>query len=259
LIKGGRLAQAVHPAELINLTVSDVVGDPPDYITDPTVPDMSTWEDAWRTLDKYDLWQRLPAEIRLHLRRGAEIETPKSLPKDVHTLILVRGDAACQGAAQRAEALGFATRISTTELEGESQEQAARFVTRADEMIPQAPTGKTLAWIAAGETTVTLAGATGRPGGPNQEFALGAALAIAGREHAVVAAIDADGTDGPTEAAGGLVDGETVSRARAAGLDPAQALKTHAAHDLLDAAGDLVLTGPTGTNVNDLMLLLVQP
>jgi glycerate-2-kinase len=112
--------------------------------------------------------------------------------------------------------------------------------------------------LASGEVTVTIAGAAGR-GGPYQEFALAAALEIAGRAELVVAAVDVDGTDGPTEAAGGVVDGETVGRAWAAGLDPLAALAAHTSYDLLAGTGDLVQTGPTDTNVNDLMLVLAQP
>jgi glycerate 2-kinase len=134
-------------------------------------------------------------------------------------------------------------------MEGESCDQALAFVDAARSH--SAP----YALIAGGETVVTIRGECGA-GGSNQEFALSAALAIAGQPEVVVASVDTDGTDGPTEVAGGLVDGETVARAEAAGFDPSLCRQTHAALALLDATGDLVVTGPTGTNVNDLKLVL---
>jgi hydroxypyruvate reductase/glycerate 2-kinase len=251
-VKGGRLAEAIFPAELINLTVSDVTGDPLDYITGPTVPDTSTYQDAWRVLDRYELWERVPAPVRAHLERGPEIESPKAFSHAYHSFIVVPGDAACQGAARRCEELGYTAQILTVEMEGESYDQALAFVeaTRSYE----APG----ALIAGGETVVTLEGECG-VGGSNQEFALSAALAIASQAGVVVASVDTDGTDGPTEAAGGLVDGETVARAQGAGFEPEGCRRNHAALALLEATGDLVVTGPTGTNVNDLKLLLRGP
>jgi glycerate 2-kinase len=254
-IKGGRLALEIFPAELLNITVSDVVGDPVDYITDLTVPDTSTFMDAWRTLDKYDLWPQLPGSIREHLKRGAEIETPKAFAHSYHTFIAIPSDAACLAAARRSEELGFATRILTTKMEGESLDQAVSFADFSRRLVESNQSDIPCAVIASGETTVTIDGERGQ-GGPSQEFALRGALSIAGRANRVIASIDTDGTDGPTEASGGLVDGETVSRARAVGLDAGEYLRGHAALQLLERTGDLVITGPTGTNVNDLMIFL---
>jgi glycerate-2-kinase len=248
-VKGGRLAEEIFPAELINLTVSDVTGDPLDYITGPTVPDTSAYQDAWRVLDKYDLWARVPASVRAHLERGPEIESPKHFAHAYHSFIVVPGDAACLGAAQRAEELGYTSHILTTEMEGESHAEAVAFVDAARAF--KAP----CALIAGGETVVTIHGEC-REGGSNQEFALSAALTIAGRDNLVVGSVDTDGTDGPTGAAGGLVDGGTGDRAAAAGLDAKGCRRTHAALRLLEATGDLVVTGPTGTNVNDLKQVL---
>ncbi len=249
-VKGGRLAAEIFPAELINLTVSDVTGDPLDYITGPTVPDTSTYQDAWRVLDKYDLWERVPASVGTHLERGPEIESPKHFTHPYHSFIVVPGDAACMGAARRAEELGYQSHILTTEMEGESHDEAVAFVDAARTF--EAP----CALIAGGETIVTIHGECGE-GGSNQEFALSAALAIDGWDDLVVGSVDTDGTDGTTAAAGGLVDGETVGRAAAAGLDAEGCRRMHAALKLLEATGDLVVTCPTGTNVNDLKLLLV--
>ncbi|MGD8966461.1 MAG: DUF4147 domain-containing protein [Anaerolineae bacterium] len=250
LVKGGRLAEEVFPAELVNLTVSDVTGDPLDYITGPTVPDSSTYEDAWRTMDKYDLWEQIPLSVREHLRRGPEIESPKAFSHPYHTLVVVPGDAACRGAAERSKQLQYAPHVLTTEMEGESRDEAVTFVDAATALEPPS------ALIAGGETTVTIRGEPGT-GGSNQEFALSAALAIAGRGEMVIASVDTDGTDGPTEAAGGLVDAETVVRGRAAGLEAMECLRTHSALKLLESTGDLIITGHTGTNVNDLKLVLV--
>jgi glycerate 2-kinase len=248
-IKGGRLAEAIFPAELINLTVSDVIGDALDYITDPTVPDTSTHADAWRVLDKYELWDQIPGSVCRHLRCGPEVESPKAFSHRYHSFVVVPGEAACFGAAQRGKELGYPAWILTAEMDGESCEQAMRFVEAAERI------GSPCVVIASGETVVTLGGEKGR-GGPNQEFALSAALAIAGLSDVVVAAVDTDGTDGPTDASGGLVDGETVLRAREAGLDARACLEGHAALDGLQASGDAILTGPTGTNVNDVMLAI---
>lgn len=249
-IKGGRLAEQVFPAELINLTVSDVTGDPLDYITGPTVPDTSTYQDAWRVMDRYDLWERVPASVRTHLKRGLEIESPKAFEYPYHSFIVVPGDAACWGAVRRSEELGYSTHVLTTEMEGESVDQALAFVQASRALTPPS------VLIAGGETVVTIHDPCGQ-GGPNQEFALCVALQIDGQDRAVAASVDTDGTDGPTAVAGGLVDGETVARATAAGLDAEEHRRMHSALDLLDITGDLIETGPTGTNVNDLKLILV--
>jgi hydroxypyruvate reductase/glycerate 2-kinase len=249
-VKGGRLAEEVFPAGLINLTVSDVTGDPLDYITGPTVPDSSTYVDAWRTLDKYHLWEQMPVSVREHLRRGPEIESPKAFSNVYHTFVVVPGDAACRGAARRGDQLGYLPHVLSTEMEGESRDEARAFVDAARDFEPPC------ALIAGGETTVTIRGECGE-GGSNQEFALSAALAIAGRQGVVVASVDTDGTDGPTDACGGLVDGETVARAKAADLDAQECLRTHSALKVLQSSGDLVITDHTGTNVNDLKLLLL--
>jgi glycerate-2-kinase len=206
--------------------------------------------DAWRTLDKYDLWEPIPVSVREHLRRGPEIESPKAFSHPYHTFVVVPGDAACWGAAGHSEQLGYVPHVLSTEMEGESRDEARAFVDAARDFEPPC------ALIAGGETTVTIRGDCGE-GGSNQEFALGAALAIAGRQDVVVASVDTDGTDGPTEACGGLVDGETAARAKAAGLDAQECLRTHSALKVLRSSRDLVITGHTGTNVNDLKLLLL--
>ncbi len=256
-IKGGRLAQEIFPAELVSLTVSDVVGDPPDYITDLTVPDTSSYLDAWATLDKYHLWDRLPQPIREHLLRGSEIESPKHLQGRYHTFVIVPGDAAFQGAVRRCRELGYATHLIPAEIEGECQAEARAFTARVESLFAEASKEKPCALIARGETTAAIEGVHGK-GGPNQEFGLCAALFIENQTGIVAASIDLDGTDGPTEACGALVDGGSVQRAITSGLDTSAALHNHASMDVLEKTGDLVYTGPTGTNVNDLMFVLMD-
>jgi hydroxypyruvate reductase/glycerate 2-kinase len=262
-IKGGRLAKAIHPqTELINLTVSDVIGDPLDYITDPTVPDTSTFDDAKATMTKYDLWSKVPSSVSRFLKRAdPELETPKE--KDLaeynrHDFIIVEGDTACAGASERATELGFNSMILSTMLEGESSELGCTFASIAKEIVlNNRPIEPPCIIIGGGETTVKIGDKFGL-GGPNQEFALSAACEIAGLDQVLVAGIDSDGTDGPTDFAGAIVDGGTSMRAQAAGIDMHTSLKTHNVTQALQGLGDIVETGATGTNVNDLKMLMVM-
>jgi glycerate 2-kinase len=250
-IKGGRLAAACG-CMVINLTVSDVVGDPLDNITDPTVPDTSTFADAQRACDSFALWDRLPRSVAAHLRRAdPSDETVKDL-RDVRSYVLATSRMMCAAAAAAGHTLGYASEVLTLELAGDSADSgrwlAARLRGRT------APT----CLITGGETTVRLAGDVGSTGGPSQEAALAAALELDGGSPACVLCMDSDGTDGPTDAAGGLVDDLSAQRAGAAGLDLTATLAAHTAGDALVAMGDLFVTGPTGTNVNDLRLALTR-
>lgn len=256
-IKGGLLAEAIFPAEIINLTVSDVTGDPLDYITDLTVPDTSSYRDAWATLDAHDLWGRVPGSVCAYLHRGESIETPKHLRGRYRTWLVVPGDAARRGAADAARQLGYEAIPLPHEIEGMSREAGAEFARMT--AVAGRPVGEfdpRSAIVASGETVVRVGEGTDGNGGPNQEFAVSAALAIRGIPDVVVAAIDTDGTDGPTTACGGLVDGDTVKRAEALGIDVTAQLNRHASTEVLQAAGDLIVSGHTGTNVNSLMILL---
>jgi glycerate 2-kinase len=248
-IKGGRLAQAIFPAEIVNLTVSDVTGDPFDYITCPTVPDTSTFADARRVLDRYRLWERFPAAAAAYLREATrEMENPKDFgDRKVHTFLLVRSGAVCDAAAEKARELGFVAEILTTEMEGDSAAEGLAFASRL-----ASSHGRPLALIAGGETTVTLTDGGGE-GGPNQEFALSAARALSS-PHRVVLSLDTDGTDGPTSLAGGLTDVGTVDRSRDLGRSIDDALQRHDVSPLLRELQDAIVTGHTGTNVNDLKL-----
>ena len=258
-IKGGWLAKRIMPATLINLTVSDVIGDPLDYITGPTVPDTSTFDDARKVLDTFDLWEKFPEAAVEYLRSGGpEQETPKDFSgMPLHSFIIVDSAAACVGAAARAGALGFNSMLLTTMLKGEAREAGAFFAAVGQEIEQfNRPISPPCAIIAGGENTVTIHGEYGA-GGPSQEFALGASLDIAGSERILVASLDSDGTDGPTELAGGMVDGHTLQQAAGLGLDIMKGLQRHDVLPILQSLGDSIITGPTGTNVNDIKLLLV--
>ena len=258
-IKGGLLAKEILPATLINLTVSDVVGDALDYITGPTVVDTSTFDDARNVLDKLDLWAKFPASTCDYLRFGGDAqETPKSFEgMPLYSFIVVPGDAACVAADKRAKELGFNSIILTSMLTGEAKEAGSFFASIGRELSTFGrPVGSPCAMIGGGENVVTIGEEDRGDGGPNLEFALAASLEIAGLGQVVIAAIDTDGFDGSTDTAGGLVDGSTMKAAVDKGLDPEMNLKTHNAKEVLARTDDAILTGPTGTNVNDLKLLL---
>lgn len=260
-IKGGRLARLLHPrARLVNLTVSDVVGDAFDYITDPTVPDTSTLADARATLDRYRLWDVVPSSVRDYLAPGgAAGETPKDLsPLSLTTHLLVDSAAAAEAAGIVLAEAGYNLHLLSTELSGDSVETGRAFADLADRIRREgAPVARPAAIVAAGETTVRLgAGPTGS-GGPNQEFAFATALALPGDTAALVLGLDTDGSDGPSELAGAVADTTTRARARQKGLEPEDFLRRHDAATLATALGDGIVTGATGTNVNDLKLMLV--
>ena len=258
-VKGGRLAQAAIPAQLINLTVSDVVGDYLDYIAGPVVPDTSCVADAVAVLEKYDLWNQVASSIREHLGKGPAAETPKQLDSElVHSFVVSTSDAAAKAACIRAEESGFPPLLLTTCLEGESREAAIVLASIVHDIISTGnPISAPCAIIASGETTVTLGDDSKGVGGPSQEFALSIATRIDGLDQVAAISIDTDGTDGPTEFAGALVDGQTVSANGSSRRDVFAALRSHMATPLLEKLGDLVYTGATGTNVSDLRVILI--
>ncbi len=260
-IKGGRLAQLINPeAHIINLTVSDVTGDELDYITCPTVPDTSTLEMARNTLTKYSLWDKMPDSIQEFLRTaGPEMETPKDLSDhNIYSFILVPSNAACMGAYEAAEEMGIKNlMILSTVLEGQGHEVGGTFADIAREILNSGnPMKPPCVLIGGGESTVSITGECGK-GGPNQEFALGAALRMDGLDNVVIASVDTDGTDGPTEIAGAMVDKFTLEQARSQGIDLFAALRKHDVSDPLEQLGEINITGATGTNVNDLKLLVI--
>ncbi|MGE4284525.1 MAG: glycerate kinase [Clostridia bacterium] len=259
-IKGGWLAKNIHPkAEIINLTVSDVIGDALDYITCPTVPDTSTFDDARKTLTKYNLWEKVPQSVSNYLKNaGPEQETPKDLSDhQIHNFIIVKGDAACVGASDKAREMGYDTIILSTMLEGESKEVGATLAAIGKEILLNGrPLKMPCVVIGGGETTMKIIGEAGE-GGPNQQFALAAATWIEGLDKIVIAGVDTDGTDGVSNLAGGIVDGQTLEIARKQGIDVFKHINQFDDTPALRALGDGVYTGATGTNVNDLKLLLV--
>jgi hydroxypyruvate reductase len=262
-IKGGQLARAAQPAQVRTLILSDIVGDPLDAIASgPTVPDPTTYADALGILDKYRIRQEIPAGIRTHLEAGAAgkvSETPK--PTDplfarVKSLMVASNIQALEAAKAEAQRLGLRAMILSSFIEGETRDVARMHAALALEVRASGnPVAPPVCFITGGETTVTLKG-KGK-GGRNQEFALAAALDIAGLRDVVVLSAGTDGTDGPTDAAGAIADGDTLERAVAAGLKPRAALDGNDAYPFFARLSDLIITGPTRTNVMDVRLVLV--
>ncbi|MCZ7538655.1 MAG: glycerate kinase [Anaerolineae bacterium] len=262
-VSGGQLARLAHPATVLALIVSDVVGSPLDVIASgPTVADSSTFQDAWDVLARYDVLEQTPPSIRRHLERGLAGEAPETVkPGDpalerVRNVIVADNALAAEAAEARARALGFNTLLLSTYVEGEAREVGRVLAALAREIVAHGrPLPAPACLLLGGETTVTVRGAG--KGGRNQELALASALAIQGMESVLIASLATDGSDGPTDAAGGLVDGATVARGEAAGHSAFGALAANDAYHFLEGAGDLLVTGPTNTNVNDLMTVFV--
>jgi len=262
-IKGGQLARAAWPAAVVALLLSDVIGDPLDVIASgPTVADPTTFADALAVLDRFSLRGRVPGAVRAHLEAGTRGEIPET-PKAgdpalarVTTVVIGNNGLVVEAVAAEARRLGLVPCLLTRSLQGEAREVARAFAAILEEAARSgAPVGRPGCLIAAGETTVTVRG-RGR-GGRCQEFAVGALPSLAGLERAVILAAGTDGSDGPTDAAGALVDPTSLDRARALGLDPARALGDNDAYPFLAALGDLVVTGPTGSNLMDVYLGLL--
>ncbi len=260
-VKGGGLVQAAAPARVTSLILSDVIGDPLDIIASgPTASDASTFTQALDILQKYELTARVAPSILAHLERGevgAVAETLKPgdpLMNQVQNLVIGSNKQAALAAAQEAARVGFNTRLLSTPLQGEARlvgrilAQAAHDLARDSSPLP-----RPACLIAGGETTVTVRG--DGLGGRNQELALAAVETMNGLADTLLITLATDGGDGPTDAAGALVSGETLTRARAMGLDPAEHLARNDAYPFFDALGDLLKPGPTFTNVNDLVFI----
>jgi glycerate 2-kinase len=264
MLKGGRLAALAYPATVVGLLLSDVVGDRLDVIgSGLTAPDESTFQDALAVLEKFDLMEDAPPAVRDHLLRGirGEIaETPKPndpIFENVHNLIIGSNRLALEAAAHEAKALGYRPVILSSTIEGEAREVARVHAEILREAISSGnPAPPPVCILSGGETTVTVRG-NGR-GGRCQEFALAAALAMDGLKNAIVLSAGADGTDGPTDAAGAVATGNTLKRARRLGLDARAHLAANNSYAFFDSLGDLVRTGPTGTNVMDVYMLLAD-
>ena len=261
--KGGRLAQAFKGRELVSLIVSDVIGDPLDVIASgPTAADPTTFADALEVLARYHLTRRVPVPVLHHLEDGAAgrvPETLKEMPANVHNEVLANNARSLAAAQARAEALGYRVLNLGSYIEGESRYVAVALAGVVRSIRAQGlPLVPPVCLLSGGETTVMLVEDHG-VGGRNQEFALAAAakLGEAGLRDVAVLSAGTDGEDGPTDAAGGVVDEETLRRARERNLSPAAALGRNDAYPFLAATGGLIKTGLTGTNVMDVRVILV--
>jgi glycerate-2-kinase len=261
-IKGGHLAELTE-ATVVTLILSDVLGDDLSAIASgPTAPDPTTYQDAVTILKRDRIWRALPQRVRQHLDRGCQgftSETPKpgsSLFRRVHHHIVGNNAMAVMAVTCAAREAGLRTLVHTPAITGEAREAGRRFGALARDIVHEGkPLQRPCCVVAGGETTVTVTGKG--TGGRAQEFAAAAALEIAGLAKVWVVAIGTDGTDGPTDAAGAVIDGNTVARAQRLSVDLKGALKRHNTYPALKRLHQLIITGPTGTNVNDLYLLLV--
>ncbi len=260
-IKGGRLGRAAG-CEIVNFTVSDVVGDPLDYFCDLTVRDRSTFAAAQAACDRFGLWDRLPRSVAAHLRRADPAAETCHQLGGVTSFVLADARMMCEAAARAAGERGYRARVLRLDLEGESADAGRWFAAQV------AGAEAAAALVAGGEATTTLAAGMdahaidgdAAAGGPSQEGALAAAVELGASAPATGACLlylDSDGSDGPTDAAGALVDDTTAAALATAGVSVAAALADHAAGTALTATGDAAITGPTGTNVNDLKIGLV--
>lgn len=247
-VKGGRFALAAMPAKVYSIVLSDILGDPLDMIASgPAYPDSATCQEALAIAETYKLPLSKKAQELLR------IETPKKL-SNVTTKITGSVRELCRAAKAACEKLGMETIILTDHLDGEAA-QAGIFL--GDILKSHASSGKKLAFIAGGETIVHVTG--DGLGGRNQELALSAATRISGLKDAAVCSIGSDGTDGPTDAAGGYVDGETMEELAGKGMKIEEILSENDAYHALEQSGGLIMTGPTGTNVNDVAIALLYP
>lgn len=258
-LKGGQLARLAQPAPLVSLILSDVVGNPLDVIASgPTAPDPTTYRQALGVLEKYGATGEVPPAIVEHLRAGAGgdlAETPK--PGDlaferVQNLVIGSNELAAGAALEEARRLGFAAMLLSTYVEGEAREVGRVFAGLVKGMARHGhPLTPPACIVAGGETTVTMRG-QGK-GGRNQELALAAAISLSGWEKVAVVGLATDGNDGPTDSAGAFADGDTVRRGESAGLKAAKYLADNDSYNFFAPLGDLIHTGPTNTNVNDLI------
>ena len=255
-IKGGRLAAAAAPARVTTLLISDVPGDDPAAIASgPTVPDPSTILQVREIVARYRL--DLPERARAVLDRGDETPKPGSIPTDIR--LIAAPSLALAAAADAARAAGYTPLILGDALEGESRDMGVVFAGIARSVRTHGhPVAAPAILLSGGETTVTIGDGPAGRGGRNTEFLLGFAIASAGLDGVWAIAGDSDGIDGTEDAAGALVTPDTFARTAEAGLDPRRHLKEHDSYSLFAAIGDLVVTGPTLTNVNDIRAILIK-
>ena len=257
-VKGGKFARMVR-GTLVSLIISDVVGDNLEVIASgPTVKDPTTFESAYRVLKLHDIWDKIPESVRRHIELGMKGLKEETLKKDlpnVHNFLIASNRIVCEGLAEFCRSLGYNAHILTTTLEGEAKDVANAVGSIVQEICKfDRPFKKPCILIAGGEMTVTL-NSHGK-GGPNQEFTLSITRKISGL-NAVVLAFDSDGTDGPTDSAGGIVDGKTLEVLVEKGIDVDLCLKNHDSYNALKMANALIFTGPTRTNVNSFVIAII--
>jgi hydroxypyruvate reductase len=261
--KGGGLARFAYPATVVSLVLSDVIGDDLNVIASgPAVPDTSTFADAREVFNKYDIWNQLPESVQTRIQQGLAgniADTPKEdddVFKRCSSVLVGTNIQALVAAGEEARRKGYQPLILSSTVEGEAREVVKMFAAFAKEVRNSAnPIPAPACILCGGETTVTIRG-DGK-GGRNQEFALAAARIIDGMENVVVLSGGTDGTDGPTDAAGAIADGRTIARAGAKQLNPLDFLKRNDSYHFFQPLNDLILTGPTRTNVSDVYMVLV--
>jgi len=260
--KGGWLAKKAYPATIVNLILSDVIGDPLDFIASgPTVPDSTTFADAIEIMRRYSLWGNIPQSVRTVLVEGQKdliAETPKKGDKvfsKVYNVVVGNNRSATLAVCNKIQKMGLRSLLLTASLEGEARHVGTVLASIAKEVGASGhPLPKPCGIVAGGETTVTVVG-DGK-GGRNQEIALSAALNISSMDGVVVASLSTDGIEGPTEAAGALADGKTIIRSQEQGLNAKNFLANNDSFNFFSKLDDLIFTGLTRTNVNDISVII---
>jgi hydroxypyruvate reductase len=263
-VKGGQLSRLVQPATLVTLILSDVIGDPLDSIASgPAAPDQSTFEHCQAILEKYKLLGKIPAAVAQRIHLGVQQQIPDTPKADdpafskTHNVIVGSNWESVAAATNFAKQLGYQTLILSTFVEGETRDVAKVHAAIAKEIRKTGnPIPAPACVISGGETTVTIHG--NGLGGRNQEFVLAAALDLQGMENVAILSAGTDGTDGPTDAAGAVADGETIRRANALHLKSFSYLQNNDSYHYFEKLGDLIKTGPTNTNVMDIRILLIR-
>jgi len=262
-VKGGRLAEILRPALSVSLILSDVIGDSLDVIASgPTAPDSTTFADALYILVKYDLVERVPKSVINLLEkglRGLVPDTPKKWSPIFHKIenVIIGSNRLALDAAKRsADAMGMMSEILSAEISGEAAEAGRKLAAKALAAKRHQGSDRPLCLISGGETTVTVTG-TGK-GGRNMELALAFAMETEGIPGITLLSAGTDGTDGPTDAAGAIVDGMTMTRAKSLELDPHEYLRNNDSYNFFLKCGGLFVTGPTGTNVMDIQIVVIE-
>ncbi|RPI34908.1 MAG: glycerate kinase [Nitrospiraceae bacterium] len=260
-VKGGRLAEIAHPANVISLIISDVIGDRLDVIASgPTSPDDTTFQDALRVIEKYELMDQTPPPVLTVLRKGADgliPETPKEgsyIFDRVENMIIGNNKKALEAAKAKADSFGLDAEIISAEMTGEAREVGKWLAQKAIKIKNSGGLKRSCCLISGGETTVTVKG--NGLGGRNMELALAFAMEIDGIDGITLLSAGTDGTDGPTDAAGAILDGKTIEKGRRLGLDPQEYLNNNDSYHFFERINDLLLTGPTGTNVMDIQIII---